>query len=293
MTHRQIRCMLPAAACTRAESLLLDLGALSVTLQDPGGDPILEPELGTSPLWQDVIVLALFDVTAELTAIRSGLEDAIGGDVVREWAEETIPEQDWERAWMDAFEPMRFGRRLWVCPSNHPVPDPEAVTIRLDPGLAFGTGTHPTTALCLGWLDEQSLESCRVLDYGCGSGILAVGALLLGAPEAHGVDNDPQALLASRENAERNDVSERLFLRGHDEPDPPVADLLVANILSGILLDLVPRLMALVRPGGRVALSGILEPQAETVMASYREYLDFDAPRFHDGWTLLTGKRRG
>ncbi|SEO93662.1 50S ribosomal protein L11 methyltransferase [Aquisalimonas asiatica] len=292
MHHRQIRCTLPAAACARAESILLERGAYSVTFQDPGGEPVLEPDLGTSPLWEDVVVLALFDGDADLPRIRSGLEQALGAGAIEAWREETLPDQDWERAWMDSFAPMRFGSRLWVCPSTHPPPDAEAVNLKLDPGLAFGTGTHPTTALCLGWLDAQPLADTRVLDYGCGSGILAIAALLLGAPEAHGVDNDPQALVASRENAERNGVTDRLHLLRHDQPDPPVADLLVANILSGILIDMVPRLMALVRPGGRVALSGILEQQADTVIAAYASHVAFDAPRFQDGWTLLTGVRR-
>lgn len=292
MHHRQIRCVLPAGVCAQAESVLADSGAYSVTLQDPGGEPILEPSLGTNPLWDEVVVLALFDGDVDVPSVRTDLERALGPGVVDEWREETIPDQDWERAWMDAFEPMQFGERLWVCPSTHQPPDPRGVTISLDPGLAFGTGTHPTTALCLGWLDGQSLSGCRFLDYGCGSGILAIAALLLGADEAHGVDNDRQALLASRENARRNGVEERLILRDDREPDPPVADILVANILSGILIELVPRLTALVRPGGRVALSGIMEQQAGAVVDAYSAHVDFDRPRFRDGWTLLTGRRR-
>lgn len=292
MHHRQIRCTLPAAACARAESILLECGAYSVTFQDPGGEPVLEPDLGTSPLWEDVVVLALFDGDVDLADIRSGMEQALGGGTIEGWREETLPDQDWERAWMDTFSPMRFGSRLWVCPSTYSPPEANAVNLKLDPGLAFGTGTHPTTALCLAWLDGQSLADTRVLDYGCGSGILAIAALLLGAPQAYGVDNDRQALVASAENAERNGVAERLDLRLNDESDPPVADLLVANILSGILIDMVPRLTALVRPGGRVALSGILEQQAENVIGAYASRVAFDPPRFQDGWTLLTGVRR-
>lgn len=292
MQHRQIRCTLPAQACAFVEPVLLDQGAYAVTLQDPGGAPILEPDLGTNPLWDTVVVMALFDGDANVAHIRSRLEVALGDGIIRDWREETIPDQDWERAWMDAFEPMRFGKRLWVCPSTHSPPDPTAITIRLDPGLAFGSGSHPTTSLCLGWLDRQQLEGACVLDYGCGSGILAIGALLLGAREAHGVDNDRQALLASRDNAQRNGVSARLFLHGAGEPAPPVADILVANILSGTLMELAPRLTVLVRPGGRVALSGILEQQAGAVAAAYADQVDFDRPRFKDGWTLLPGVRR-
>lgn len=293
MHHRQIRCTLPAAACARAETVLVDQGAYSVTLQDSGGEPILEPDPGSNPLWEQVVMLALFDGDVDVPGIRTALEQALGPDVLAGWHEETIPDQDWERAWMDAFEPMRFGQRLWVCPSTHQPPDPRAVNIRLDPGLAFGTGTHPTTALCLEWLDQQNVAGQRVLDYGCGSGVLAVAALLLGAGEAHGVDNDRQALVASRDNARRNGVESRLYLRDNEEADPPVADVLVANILSGILIELVPRLMALVRPGGQVALSGIMEQQAGTVEEAYRDSIDFRRPRFRDGWTLLTGVRRG
>lgn len=292
MHHRQIRCTLPAAACARAETVLVDQGAYSVTLQDSGGEPILEPDPGSNPLWDQVVMLALFDGDVDVPGIRTALEQALGPDVLAGWHEETIPDQDWERAWMDAFEPMRFGQRLWVCPSTHQPPDPRAVNVRLDPGLAFGTGTHPTTALCLEWLDQQNLADRRVLDYGCGSGILAVAALLLGAGEVHGVDNDRQALAASRDNAQRNGVESRLHLRDNEEADPPVADVLVANILSGILIELVPRLMMLVRPGGQVALSGIMEQQAGTVEEAYRDFVDFRRPRFRDGWTLLTGVRR-
>ena len=293
MHHRQIRCTLPAGACTRAESVLVEQGAYAVTLQDPGGEPILEPDLGTNPLWAEVVLVALFDGDVDVPGIRTVLEQSLGPDVLDSWHEETIPDQDWERAWMDAFEPMRFGERLWVCPSTHQPPDPRGVNISLDPGLAFGTGTHPTTALCLGWLDRQQLAGARVLDYGCGSGILAIAALLLGSDEAHGVDNDRQALTASEENARRNGVEGRLFLRTNEEPDPPVADVLVANILSGILIELAPQLMGLVRPGGPVALSGIMEDQAGTVVEAFDAYVAFDRPRFQDGWTLLTGIRRG
>lgn len=292
MDHRQIRCTVPAEACARAEAILTDRGAYSVTLQDPGGEPVLEPDPGSNPLWDDVVMLALFDGDVDVPGVRSDLERALGAEVVRDWYEETIPDQDWERAWMADFKPVRFGERLWVCPSTHQPPDPRGVTIRLDPGLAFGTGTHPTTALCLEWLDGQNLAGQRVLDYGCGSGVLAVGALLLGASEAWGVDNDPQALVASRDNAERNGVADRLFLEEHEQANPPVADCLIANILSGILMELVPQLTALVRPGGRVALSGIMEQQAGAVEAAYRDHVAFSRPRFRDGWSLLTGVRR-
>jgi len=274
------------------EDLLLEMGALSVTLKDPGGDPVLEPGPGLNPLWDYMVVQALFDVSADAALVRKRLAAELGEAALAHWQVEEIADRVWERAWMDDFVPMRFGQRLWVCPSNHTVDEPGAVVMKLDPGLAFGTGTHNTTALCLRWLDSQDLRGRHVLDYGCGSGILAVAALLLGADRCHGVDNDPQALLASRDNAERNAVAHRLSLALPEDQETEPADVLVANILSGILIKLAPSLSRLVRPGGALALSGILDTQVHDVADAFRGAFDLDEPVQDGDWMLLTGKRK-
>ncbi|MBP3863108.1 MAG: 50S ribosomal protein L11 methyltransferase, partial [Pseudomonas sp.] len=202
-------------------------------------------------------------------------------------------DQDWERSWMDNFHPMRFGQRLWIVPSWHAAPEPDAVNLLLDPGLAFGTGTHPTTALCLEWLDGQDLKNCTVLDFGCGSGILAIAAMLLGAKHAVGTDIDVQALEASRDNANRNGVDPQLFPLYLPEDMPQVqADVVVANILAGPLVSLAPQLSSLVKPGGRLALSGILAEQGEEVAAAYAQDFDLDPIANRDGWVRISGRRR-
>lgn len=292
MPFLQISLALDMADAQAGEDVLMEQGALSVTFQDPGGDPVLEPAPGQNPLWDRMTVLALFEYDVDQRIVRNALAASLGDEALASWSAEVLEDRAWERAWMDGFTPMRFGRRLWVCPSTHQVDEPDAVVMKLDPGLAFGTGTHPTTALCLRWLDAQVLRGANVVDYGCGSGILAVAALLLGAEHCHGVDNDPQALTASRDNAQRNGVSHRLSLALPEEPDTSPADVLVANILSGILVQLAPRLANLVRPGGRLALSGILTTQVDEVMSAYQDAFTLD-PAVQDGdWALVTGCRK-
>lgn len=291
MSFLQIALELDAADAQAGEDLFMEHGALSVTLQDPGGEPVLEPAPGENPLWPRLTLVALFDPSVDAVALRAAAVAGLGERVLAGWREETLEDRAWERAWMDDFVPMRFGRRLWICPSTYQVSDEDAVVVRLDPGLAFGTGTHPTTALCLRWLDGQDLRGVHLLDYGCGSGVLAIAALLLGADHCLGIDNDPQALLASRENAERNGVSHRLMLAGADEPVSEPADIVVANILSSVLITLAPRITALVRPGGRLALSGILDTQLDGVTEAYAGAFDLDPPQHQGDWVLLTGRR--
>jgi ribosomal protein L11 methyltransferase len=215
------------------------------------------------------------------------------GTPLPEHLSELIEDQDWERSWMDNFQPMRFGQRLWIVPSWHAAPEPDAVNLLLDPGLAFGTGTHPTTALCLEWLDAQTLQDCTVLDFGCGSGILAIAALLLGAGLAIGTDIDPQALEASRDNASRNGIEPARFPLYLPGELPGVrADVLVANILAGPLVELAPRLAELLGPGGRLALSGILAEQAEAVRAAYSKDFMLEPTAEKDGWVRISGIRR-
>jgi ribosomal protein L11 methyltransferase len=282
------------------EDALLDLGALSVTLQDNIPDtgvdePIYEPTRGETPLWQQTRLLALFEADTDADLVIAALTNAI--DAVPPWQAETLADQAWERAWMDDFKPMRFGDRLWICPSWAEPPEPDAVVLRLDPGLAFGTGTHPTTALCLEWLDRQPLAGCTVLDYGCGSGILAIAALLLGAERAIAVDNDPQALIATRDNAERNGIApQRLAVCLPEEIDRHLgdgeADVTLANILAGPLQSLAPELTRLTRTNGRIVLSGILAEQANAVAQTYTATFSMHDPALRGDWVRLDGHKQ-
>ncbi|MBT2746299.1 MULTISPECIES: 50S ribosomal protein L11 methyltransferase [unclassified Lysobacter] len=289
----------------RFEAALDDVGALAVTMLDADADTsdehaILEPGVGETPLWQSIVLSALFPHETDALIVLAALESFDPG---LDWTQvrfRQVEDQDWERAWMDQYEPLQFGRRTWIVPWNHELPaqadTPEAAVVRLDPGLAFGSGTHPTTSLCLAWLDtladEGQLDGRRVLDFGCGSGILALAALKLGAAHAVGVDNDPQALIATHDNAERNGVDARIEV--HLPQDEPAATypVVVANILASALIALADTLAARVAPGGRIALSGILAGQEDEVLARYAA--DFDelrADRLED-WIRVTGIRR-
>jgi len=271
------------------EGALFELGAVSVTLQDAADDPVLEPGPGQTPLWPTVIVKALFDPDTDPATLGRALAGALPGAPLPRF--EMIADQAWERVWLEDFRPMRFGRRLWVCPGGLPAGDADAIRIELDPGLAFGTGTHPTTALCLEWLDGQDLAGCAVVDYGCGSGILAVAAAKLGAAHVRAVDIDPQALIATRDNAVRNGVAGTLTITGDPALAPRSADVLLANILAGPLVDLAPRFAAALGPAGRLALSGLLPEQAGAVTAAYRPWFHIDTNTTRDGWILLSGCR--
>jgi ribosomal protein L11 methyltransferase len=273
------------------ETLLEGLGAVSVTYADAGDTPILEPDPGQTELWPATRVTGLFPGDADPDDLRARASQVLNAEVSGRMRVERLQDREWERVWLEAFHPMRFGRRLWICPSGRRVDRPDAVVVDLEPGLAFGTGTHPTTALCLRWLERADLSGRTVLDYGCGSGVLAIAALRLGAARAVGVDHDPQALTASRENALKNAVADRLALFPPEALPPLEADLAVANILSGPLIALAPRLAALVRPGGAVALSGVLAGQAAEVMSTYRAMFRMSDPVEQDGWVLLSGVR--
>ena len=292
MPWLQVRLAITPEQAETYEDALLEVGAVSVTFMDAEDQPIFEPDLGTTPLWSHTHLLALFEADTDPDNLIAHLQLLTGAELPQHQIEQ-IEDQDWERSWMDNFQPMRFGQRLWIVPSWHEAPAPEAVNLLLDPGLAFGTGTHPTTSLCLQWLDGQALEGCTVLDFGCGSGILAIAALLLGAEHAVGTDIDPQALEASRDNAGRNGIAaERfpLYLPG----DMPAGtyDVVVANILAGPLVQLAPTISAHVRAGGRLALSGILAEQAEEVRAAYSDLFELDPTAVQDGWVRISGVRR-
>ncbi|WP_277372939.1 50S ribosomal protein L11 methyltransferase [Pseudomonas sp. AA-38] len=292
MPWLQVRLAITPEQAETYEDALLSIGAVSVTFMDAEDQPIFEPDLGTTPLWSNTHLLALFEADTDEAALIAHLQLLCGG-TLPEHQLERIEDQDWERSWMDNFQPMRFGQRLWIVPSWHAAPEPDAVNLLLDPGLAFGTGTHPTTALCLEWLDGQPLEGCNVLDFGCGSGILAIAALLLGAPQAVGTDIDPQALEASRDNASRNGIDPARFpvYLPADLPQQQ-ADVLVANILAGPLVSLAPQITALVKAGGRLALSGILAEQAEEVRTAYADAFALDPTAEKEGWVRISGVKR-
>lgn len=293
MPWLQLRLAITPEQAEPMEDLLLGLGAVSVTFMDAEDQPIFEPDLGTTPLWQHTHLLALFEADTERQPLLDLLQQ-LWQQPLPEYQFEDIADQDWERSWMDNFQPMRFGRRLWIVPSWHEAPDSQAVNLLLDPGLAFGTGTHPTTALCLEWLDGQDVRGLNAIDFGCGSGILAIAALLLGAERVTGTDIDPQALEASRDNAQRNGIADERFPLYLPEAMPAEpADLLLANILAGPLVSLAPQLISLVRPGGRIALSGILAEQTDEILAAYRDAFELDPVAEKDGWIRVTGVRRG
>ena len=289
MPHLQLTIDLGERDPAPYEDALFELGAVSVTLQDAADDPVLEPGPGETPLWPTVIVKALFDPDTDPATLGRALAGALPGAPPPRF--EMIADQAWERVWLEDFRPMRFGRRLWVCPGGLPAGDADAIRIELDPGLAFGTGTHPTTALCLEWLDGQDLAGCAVVDYGCGSGILAVAAAKLGAAHVRAVDIDPQALIATRDNAVRNSVAGTLTITGDPALAPRSDDVLLANLLAGPLVELAPRFAAALGPAGRLALSGLLPEQAGAVTAAYRPWFHIDTNTTRDGWILLSGCR--
>jgi ribosomal protein L11 methyltransferase len=278
-----------------AEEILLAHGAQAVSFIDAQDEPVLEPLPGTTPLWPHTLTLGLFPEQQDLSALEPALRELLPDGMRVELTRELIEDQDWVRVWLEHWQPLRFGRRLWITPREKygTICDPDAVIVTLDPGLAFGTGTHPTTALCLEWLEAQDLRGLSVLDYGCGSGILAVAALVLGARSAVCVDIDPQALQATRENALINGVAERIETCLPEDFEPFEADLAVANILAGPLVALAPRLAHCLRPGGRLALSGLLQRQAEEVRAAYLPWFDCDADREREGWTRISARLRG
>jgi ribosomal protein L11 methyltransferase len=299
----------------RVELALEEVGALAVTLLDaevdtPNERAILEPGVGETPLWGEIALSALFDADADRAGLLHVLVELLPELEPAQVRFREVADQDWTRAWMDDFKPMRFGRRLWIYPSNIEPPDDDAdadecsgascargtrtslCIVRLDPGLAFGTGTHPTTALCLEWLDSLDLAGTHVIDYGCGSGVLAIAALKLGAARVDGIDNDPQAILASRDNAGRNGIGEQLALYLPNEFVAGPADVFVANILAGPLAELAPRFAECTKPGAPFALSGILIGQADELLARYAEWFDDLVVATREDWVRISGRRR-
>ncbi|WP_330926228.1 50S ribosomal protein L11 methyltransferase [Candidatus Sororendozoicomonas aggregata] len=276
------------------EDLLIESGASAVTLQDAEDQPLYEPEPGSTPLWKKTTVVGLFSAHEDMDEVIDYLKINAHLTPFPPCKVEIVEDKDWEREWMTHFHPLRFGSKLWVCPSWKDIPDPDAINLMLDPGLAFGTGSHPTTALCLEWLDKQQnqLKDQTIIDYGCGSGILAIAALLLGAKKVDAVDLDPQALEATIDNAERNHIAPEKLSVYLPETFPAMqARFVVANILAGPLVSLAPTLATLVEPCGYIALSGILAEQSEEILQTYSPWFEMEAPVVREGWAFLSGQR--
>ena len=268
---------------------LVEMAALAVTLEDRADQPIYEPEHGTTPLWEEVCIVGLFEAETDVAPIVQTLEQQFGS---LKWNADPLEDRDWVREWMDGFEPIRFGQRLWIVPSWHDAPDGDGIHLQLDPGLAFGTGTHPTTALCLEWLDSHPPKGLEVIDYGCGSGILGVAALKMGANHCVGVDTDPQALQASLSNAQKNTVESQIELYLPEQGEIAKADLMLANILANPLISLVERLAELTKSGGQIVLSGILAEQAQEVSDAYSPFFEMAPAVQKEDWIRLEGVRK-
>ena len=273
-----------------AEAACFACGATSVTFVDSQDDPILEPLPGEFRLWPATRLQALFN-GEQAQALANELSEALGVSprVIRA---RLVADRVWEREWLKDFHAMRFGTRLWICPHHEQVEDPNAVVVKMDPGLAFGTGTHPTTALCLEWLDRGPVAGARIIDYGCGSGVLAVAAARLGALAAHCFDIDPQALIATHDNAEANAVGNRVHLHNSAESLPRGVGVLLSNILSGPLCGLAPRFADLVRPDGDLVLAGLLEQEVSDVTRAYDAWFDIRPFGEREGWVGLCARRR-
>lgn len=288
----QIRINATAKTADKVSNMLLGRGAQAVTFMDAKDVPVYEPMPGETPLWGETEVMGLFDAETDPAPTIAFFQQIFGEDVG--YKVEQLEDKDWVREWMDHFHPMQFGERLWICPSWRDVPNPDAVNVMLDPGLAFGTGTHPTTALCLQWLDGLDLASKTVVDFGCGSGILGIAALKLGAARVIGIDIDPQAIQASRDNAERNGVADQIELYlPADQPQDVEADVVVANILAGPLRELAPLIAGHGKAGSLMALSGVLESQAPELETIYGQWFEMDPTAVKEEWCRLSGRKLG
>ncbi|MGN5076718.1 50S ribosomal protein L11 methyltransferase [Aeromonas veronii] len=288
----QIRINATAKTADKVSNMLLGRGAQAVTFMDAKDVPVYEPMPGETPLWGETEVMGLFDAETDPAPTIAFFQQIFGENVG--YKVEQLEDKDWVREWMDHFHPMQFGERLWICPSWRDVPNPDAVNVMLDPGLAFGTGTHPTTALCLQWLDGLDLTGKTVVDFGCGSGILGIAALKLGAARVIGIDIDPQAIQASRDNAARNGVADQIELYlPAEQPQDVEADVVVANILAGPLRELAPLIAGHGKPGSLMALSGVLESQAPELETIYGQWFEMDPTAVKEEWCRLSGRKHG
>lgn len=290
MTWQQVICHTSEAHEAAVSDLLEAAGAASVTLEDAADQPVLEPLPGETPLWDQLIITGLYPLDNDLTELLLSLEAQRETLDLRSIQVETLEDRPWVREWMDNFHPMQFGERLWVYPSWREAPEDAAIKLLLDPGLAFGTGTHPTTALCLRWLDGEPLQGKSVLDYGCGSGILAIAAAKLGAKAITATDIDPQALSATQDNAQRNGLAEQAMTVCHPDELPHSAyDIVIANILAAPLVQLADTILGQLKPQGRLVLSGILANQKDQIMAAYAKKLSHIQVEQQEDWLCISG----
>jgi ribosomal protein L11 methyltransferase len=291
MDWRQFTMNLNSLEADEVESVFSRHGALSITFSDAGDNPVLEPAPGETPMWSNTKITGLFTADADFQSLREDLLSVFDLDDLPANEIEDLEERAWEREWLKDFRPMKFGHRLWVSPKDMVVEDDNAIIVRLDPGLAFGTGTHETTALCLEWLDSLDLAGKRVLDMGCGSGILAIAATKLGASVAHGTDIDPQAIIASHQNAADNGVSDKTTF----VTDPSLLDnqydIVIANILAGTLIELAAEISKRTVHGGRMALSGILSAQVSGVSDAFAPWFTLKPATMNNDWARVTGQR--
>ncbi|WNO60156.1 50S ribosomal protein L11 methyltransferase [Rheinheimera sp. MMS21-TC3] len=288
----QLRVNTTEEKAEQVSDMLMGWGAQAVSFVDAHDTPIYEPMPGEVIYWTNTIVVGLFDAEHPMAEVISQLQNVSFFKNSLEYKLEQLEDKDWEREWMDNFHPIKFGNRLWVCPSWRDIPDPSAVNVMLDPGLAFGTGTHPTTALCMQWLDQVIQPDQTVVDFGCGSGILGIAALKLGAKRVIGIDIDPQAIEASTNNAKRNNVAGQIELYLPKDQPSLTADVVVANILAGPLAELKTVISGYVKPGGLLALSGILTSQAQSVIAAYADEFTFNPITEQEEWVCLTAIKR-
>ena len=293
MPWLQITLTTDQANAERLSDALTTIGAVAVTLQDGADQPIYEPERNTTPIWNNTQVIGLFAEDVHSQTIIAALTEQLAPHPLPPLHTELLPDQDWQRACLEDFQPMQFGKRLWICPSWHTPPVADAVNIMLDPGLAFGTGTHPTTALCLGWLDMQAnLHEQTVIDYGCGSGILAIAAAKLGASAVWAIDNDPQALVATQENAQRNQVAATIYTALPEQmPTDLTVDILLANILAAPLLELQKQFVQHLKVHGRLVLSGILTTQVSEIRTAYQTDFNNFAVSGQEEWACITARK--
>lgn len=291
MTWLELSVRVARRHATLVETLLQNEPVLAVTMTDDADDPVLEPGVGETPLWPSVCVTALFDGATPVEPLTRILSLVPGVDRPQQVSFRRLENQQWERVWMDRFKPMQFGKGLWIVPGGSEVPAQARHVLKLDPGLAFGTGTHPTTRLCLEWMDGHDFTGQTVVDYGCGSGVLGIAAAIKGGAGVICIDNDPQALLATRDNANRNGVQDVIVCVAPEQFGPQTADVVLANILAGPLIELAPRLCATLGTGGSLVLSGILESQAQEVAHAYAGTFPKLETRVDDGWVLLAGTK--
>lgn len=292
MAWHQISIITNENTAPKLADFFSNLGAVSVTYMDAEDEPVYEPGIGETKIWSNTQVIALFELDAEPELIKTLVFQQFKNDELHDWQHEAVADQEWERAWMEYYKPMKFADKLWVCPTNQEQFEAGTVCLTLDPGLAFGTGTHPTTALCLEWLASHDLADKTVIDYGCGSGILAVAAILLGANIAHAVDIDPQAITATQSNALKNNVQDKIKCYLPEQFYPFQADIVLANILAKPLIDMSEQICALLVSGGQLVLSGILREQAESVISAYQQNINFNPLIQQEDWIRLDGVKR-